>query len=413
MAAFIIKGYTDTSMKKLRKGILVCAILSLFFVSGATRQVSAQEALSPEVTTMDETQQFDNLVLDPSLFPPDQFYRGEVITAEKKTTTRPDGNEEKYQDTRVRITNGPEEGKEFSFKHSGVYASYETGDKVVVVKVTVGDETSYAIADNYRLDAIVVVLLIFLAAVIFIGRTRGFMSILGLAFSILVLVKFVVPRIMAGGDPLVTTLLASLAIMVVSLLLAHGFETRTFIALGSTAITLGIAVIVALITVSATKLFGLGSEDAAFLQLGVLGNVNFRGLLLGGIIIGTLGVLDDVTTTQTASVEEISKAGGQLGTAELYKRGLSVGREHIASLINTLVLAYAGASLPLFLLFTINKAIPLWVTLNGETIAEEVIRTLVGSFALILAVPISTAFAALVFGRKTSGAPVAVINQKS
>ena len=129
------------------------------------------------------------------------------------------------------------------------------------------------------------------------------------------------------------------------------------------------------------------------MQSGISNNINLRGLLLGGIIIGVLGILDDITTAQAAATEEIFKANRRLGFSELYSRAFSVGREHITSLVNTLVLAYAGASLPLFLLFTLHIQ-PWWVTLNSETIAEEIVRTLVGSMTLTLAVPITTGLAA-------------------
>jgi uncharacterized membrane protein len=155
----------------------------------------------------------------------------------------------------------------------------------------------------------------------------------------------------------------------------------------------------AIIFVAIGKLFGLGSEEAIYLQLVPLEQLNLQGLLLGGIILGALGVLDDITTAQSAAVDELRKANPALGARELYRRGLSVGTEHITSLVNTLFLAYAGASLPLFILFTIYNDMPLWVTLNSEFIAEEIVRTVVGSVALILAVPITTAAAAAIFSR--------------
>jgi uncharacterized membrane protein len=134
-----------------------------------------------------------------------------------------------------------------------------------------------------------------------------------------------------------------------------------------------------------------------FLQFGQLQQVNLRGLLLGGIIIGCLGVLDDITTAQTAAIDEIGKANPKMTFKELHRAGISVGREHIASLINTLALAYVGASLPLLLLFTVQEESPFWVVLNSEFLAEEIIRTLVGSSTLLFAVPITTWLAAYFF----------------
>jgi uncharacterized membrane protein len=155
-----------------------------------------------------------------------------------------------------------------------------------------------------------------------------------------------------------------------------------------------------------THLTGGGTEEAFYLQIGVLSTLNLRGLLLGGIIIGALGVLDDITTAQTAAVDEISKANPSLRFEELVKRGHSIGREHITSLVNTLALAYVGASLPLLLIFSAAHSEPLWVLLNREYIIEELVRTLIGSITLILGVPISTLLAALFLRADPHAQPV-------
>jgi len=160
--------------------------------------------------------------------------------------------------------------------------------------------------------------------------------------------------------------------------------------------------VLALFFVSVAQLSGTGSEEALLLNVSSTMQINLRGLLLGGMIFGVLGVLDDVTTAQAAAVDEIKKANPKLGFEELYQGGISVGKEHIVSLVNTLVLAYIGSSFPLLLLFSLNQGVPLWITLNSEFIMEEVIRTLVGSTALIFAVPITTVMAAFVFARHTS-----------
>jgi uncharacterized membrane protein len=149
-----------------------------------------------------------------------------------------------------------------------------------------------------------------------------------------------------------------------------------------------------MLAVSLTRLFGYGTSDSAVLSFGYQAGIDMRGILLAGIIIGTLGVLDDVTTSQTEAVTQLRAANSSLSTRELFVRAMAIGRHHIASLVNTLVLAYAGSSLPLFLLFSLNQADPWWVILNSEFIAEEIVRTLVGSSILILAVPLATIIAA-------------------
>ena len=196
---------------------------------------------------------------------------------------------------------------------------------------------------------------------------------------------------------MLVSLIGSVGIACTSLYLAHGLNRRTTIALMSTMITLVLSTLLAVAFVHLAKLFGMGAEESVFLQVGTLQQVNLRGLLLGGIIIGALGVLDDITTAQTAAIDELSKANATLGFSELYRAGTSIGREHIASLINTLALAYVGASLPVLLLFSINQEMPWWVIVNSEFVAEEIVRTLVGSSTLLFAVPISTWIAAKTF----------------
>ncbi len=331
--------------------------------------------------------------LPPEAFPPDQFYKAEAL--------------ELFDDkVRLQILSGVEQGREMVLENNSLFYNLEEqkikqGEVLVLIKNQVLDEVNYYIADKYRLPAIMVIFILFFGLTALTAGSRGLTSFLGLVFSIAILAVFVVPKILAGYNPLFISLVGSVAIVLISLYLAHGFNKRTSIALLSTLLTLGVAAVLAVAFVYFSKLFGTGSEEAFYLQISSVENLNLRGLLLGAIIIGALGVLDDVTTSQTAVVEEIKKANRTLPFGELYKRGLNVGREHITALVNTLALAYAGASLPLFLLFSINESRrPLWVILNDQIVAEEIIRTLVGSTALLFAIPITTFLAAYFYSRE-------------
>lgn len=341
-------------------------------------------------------------MLNPEDIPAEEFLLVKVIEiTDEGTEELGQDYIEEYQELKAEVMFGEQSGEIIFLRHSGVksldrfYNYVEVGEQVVVVKIyDAFGGYNYYINDKYRITPIIVILAVFFALAIYFGRMKGFTSILGLFVSIAILTFFIVPRIIAGNDPILITLIGSLAIAVVSLYLAHGFNKRTTLAVASTLITLGIATVLAFIFVTASKLLGLGSEEAFYVQIGNLSFVDLKGLLLAGIIIGTLGVLDDITTAQTAVVGELKRANPDLPRHELYKRGVVVGKEHIASLVNTLVLAYAGASLPLFLLFNSNNTLPVWVLLNSEFVAEELIRTIVGSSALILAVPIATWLAA-------------------
>lgn len=294
----------------------------------------------------------------------------------------------------VRLSDGTQATMENAAIDGRENTLLQLNQKVVVERLDRADGSVKLIGrEPYRLPAIFVLTgMFFVLAIIFAGRT-GFTSIIGLAVSMLILALYVVPTIGNGGNPLLISFIGSVAIACTSLYLAHGFHMRTTIALISTLITLALSLLLSIFAVRMAQLFGMGSEESMFLQIGPLQAVNLRGLLLGGIVIGALGVLDDITTTQTAAINELKRANPRMTRADLYRAGLSIGREHIASLVNTLALAYAGASLPLLLLFWSDSNAPWWVILNNESIVEEIVRTLVGSMTLTLAVPISTWFA--------------------
>lgn len=339
------------------------------------------------------------------------YYRGKIVQILADTELNIEGFRQPYQTVKVEILDGADRGEVFThdyqlpLNHKNSEKLKE-GERVVVVKVSRGGESEFYVAEKYRLPAVLWVLAGFFLLAICFGRWKGLSSIIGLAFSLIIIVEFMIPRIEAGNNPVWISLISGMMILVLSLYMAHGFQKRTTVALVGTGITLFLSAGLSILMVSFVKIFGMGSEESVSLLQGSLQNINLRGLYLGGIIIGALGVLDDITTAQSATVDEIHRANPKLSVGELYERGLSVGREHIASLVNTLALAYVGASLPVLLIFT-KTDFPLWVIFNSEFLVEEVVRTLSGSAALILAVPITTYIAATVFGREQNPLPPA------
>lgn len=336
---------------------------------------------------------------------PDTYFLGEVVEILDEGEQSIFDQILPYQEVRVRLKGGPEAGQTITVSHGTTYSIREgqqvaVGETVVIARSEDPDgNVQFYITDPYRLPALLGSFLFFLVLVAIFGRLRGLAAVFGLAVSFLLILKWIVPSIIAGTNPLVVILLAALVIATVMIYLAHGFRPRTHVAVAGTLLTLILAIGLGWAFVALAKLGGLGSESAYVLQFGPLANLDLRGLLLGGIIIGALGVLDDITTAQAAVVHELKEANASLNRAELYRRGLSVGREHISSVVNTLVLAYAGASLPVLLIFSINPDIPAWLNLNSELLAEEIIRALVGSAALVLAVPITTYLAATWFAK--------------
>lgn len=327
---------------------------------------------------------------------------GRVVQILEEGTVPSASGEQPYQKLEVQLLSGTDKGQLVIIEHGLVVGIYQNqkvhqGEKVVMVKNTSSSDAQYFVTEKYRLPVLGWLAAIFLALVIFLGRMRGFASIVGLCLSIVILAKVVIPRIISGDNPLVVSILGAGAIILLSLYMAHGLNKRTHVSVISICITLLLAMGLSAVVVQLAHLSGLGSEEAFYLQLNSLIDINMQGLLLGGIIIGALGVLDDITTSQAAAVEELSEANTSLSVSELYKRGISIGTEHIASLVNTLALAYVGASFPLLLLFSTSFSQPIWVILNSEKVAEEIVRTLIGSLALVLAVPIVTYFSAVIF----------------
>jgi uncharacterized membrane protein len=304
---------------------------------------------------------------------------------------------------RARISDEENSVVEFRYNTADLESEplLQSGEQVVLERLSkVDGSIEYLLLERYRLPWLAVLGVLFLALAVAVGGKTGARSVAGLAVSIGVLTTIVVPGILAGYPPLAVSMFGAFLIAVTSVYMAHGVRRRTTLALIAILFTLALATMLGILSVQFARLFGTGSEEALFLLSGPLPAAALRGLLLGGIVIGTLGVLDDIATAQTAAIEEVSRANPLLGFSKLFAAGFSVGREHIASLMNTLALAYVGASLPLLLLFSTDTETPLWVILNSQFLAEEIVRTLVGSTALILAVPVSTFLAAWSFARK-------------
>jgi len=257
-----------------------------------------------------------------------------------------------------------------------------------------GQPPIYSIQDLERGRPLLALAALFVVAVIAFGRWQGVRSLIGLGLSFVVIVSFVVPAILHGHSPVLVAVTGAMAIMLISLYLSHGTGPKTTAAVVGTALALGLTAALAIAFVAAASLTGLASEDALYANYAV-GGLSLRGLLLAGIIIGGLGVLDDVTMSQASLVAELHQANPTAGFAALVGGALRVGRDHIAATVNTLFLAYAGAALPSLILF-VTGTDSLGTVVTTEIVAVEVVRALCGSVGLIAAVPLTTVLAALV-----------------
>ncbi|MET9433564.1 YibE/F family protein [Streptomyces sp. NPDC006551] len=303
----------------------------------------------------------------------------------------------------IEVTTGNDKGRTFiEIVQPDAPRQLREGQGVVVAYAPDAPrDLQYSVTDVNRKLPMVLLAGIFALAVVLVGRLRGLMALIALAVSFLVLTFFILPAILQGSNPLVVAVVGSSAIMLIALYMCHGLSARTSVAVLGTLISLLLIGLLGSLFIGWASLTG-NTDDNTGLIHGLYPDIDMSGLLLAGVIIGSLGVLDDVTVTQTSAVWELHQADPRMGPRALYRAGIRIGRDHIASVVNTLVLAYAGAALPLLLLFSIAQS-SVGTVANSELVAEEIVRTLVGSIGLVASVPVTTALAALVVSADRPG----------
>jgi uncharacterized membrane protein len=321
----------------------------------------------------------------------------------------------------VRLTSGAHEGERSSITlpspKDEAAPTVVPGDEIRVARNVPGgidpkladrlpiDDASqqpYAFVDFERQSVLIWLAIAFAVVVVGLGRLQGLRSLVGLAVSMFLIVGFVVPAILNGSPALLVALVGSLAVMLVTMVLSHGTGLKSAAAILATTVALLLTALLALLAVNAAHITGLSSEESEILTLGHTG-ISISGLVLAGMVIGALGVLDDVTVSQASTVMALRRANPDLGLRKLFHEGLSVGRDHLAATVNTLVLAYAGGALPVLLIFT-DQRVGFGEAINREPVAEQIVAGLVGSTGLIAAVPLTTALAALLAVRLPSSA---------
>ncbi|HET6165311.1 MAG TPA: YibE/F family protein [Marmoricola sp.] len=306
----------------------------------------------------------------------------------------------------VTVKTGPESGAAEVVGVPGAVATsgLSRGDTVRLMRLPAqaGQPVTYTFDDVVRLTPLWLLGAAFVLVVALVARVRGLLALVSLAFGGLVLFRFMLPALLSGSDGLAVSLAGSAAIMFVVLYLAHGPSVRTSAALAGTLLGIGVTALVGVLAVHGATLSGSGTEDTALLSA-YAGSVSFQGLLTCALVIAGLGVLNDVTITQASSVWELRAAGPELSRRSLFTSAMRIGRDHIASTIYTIVFAYAGSALAVLLLLSLYDR-PVLDLLSTESIAEEVVRTLASGIGLVLAVPLTTAIAALTVAGPRKGA---------
>lgn len=300
------------------------------------------------------------------------------------------------------IEQGPDDGKTVGIELPDLSTApaVQVGETVLLERPPVEvPGAPYGFYDRVRTPSLLWLALIFSLLVVLLGRLRGVASLIGLAMSIGILLVFVIPAILDGASPVLVASVGAGAIGFIVLYLAHGFSGLTTVAVLGTLSGVAITLVLSLIWTPVAKLTGLASESAFIVQA-VGADIDLGGLLLAGIVIGALGAIDDVAVTQASTVWELRSADPALSSTRLFRAGMRVGRDHVGSIVNTLALAYAGASLPLLILFQLSEQ-PLGQLIGSEIVATEIVRTLVGSIGLVAAMPVTTWLAAFVVVRES------------
>lgn len=360
----------------LLKKIIIFSLFSILFTSSI---VKAQE----NVIIPTDSKTFKAKVI-------------EILAVEEKT--REDGSKYKQQNLKLVGLEGDFKDKDLIYNGISeiqVDSSnfYEISDTVYIDEFIdeSGIETFYVV-DFVRTSYIYILLIIFIVIVLLIGRYKGLKALLSLVLSFIIIIKFILPQILAGRDPFFVSLIGGVIILAIIIYLTEGFKKKSHIAIVSVLLSLLFTLILSLIFTKLTRLTGLAQEDASFLIGAGKAEINFKGLLLAGFIIGVIGVLDDIVVGQIEAVNSIKEANPSLSPKKVFSLAYRVGNTHLGAIINTLFLTYAGAALPLLLLFILNQDANLTFNrlINTEVVSTEIVRTLVGSIGVMLSMPIAT-----------------------
>jgi len=323
--------------------------------------------------------------------------KAEVVSILEEGTVSMGEKVQMYQVLQVRLLDGEQAGNTFEMEY-GKYQllsdnyRLKAGDKVMVNLEQMADGTySIYFIDHVRTDVLLILLLIFVFIGIVMSGWKGVNSMISMALSLLVMFAYIIPRIIEGSDPVLVSLIGALIFLSISQYLIFGWTLKTHIALAGILFAVLITALLSVLFVNWARLNGAGDESAMYLiQLG--NGIDIKKLLIAGVIIGTLGVMDDLVIGQTSAVIELYRADPAMPFAQRFKSAMQIGQDHVSATVNTLIFAYLGATLSMIVLYTISN-VDLGVLVNINYVAEEIVRSLVGSIGLFLSVPFTTLIA--------------------
>jgi uncharacterized membrane protein len=332
--------------------------------------------------------------------------RARVLSIEGTETRTIAGTsiQNEFQTIRVEILEGEQKNTVVTVEND--YLNMDVGDEFYLARVydPLRDIEYYNVNDPYRLPQLMLLAGLFVLSVLLFGGIQGIRGLLSLIGSIFFIFYLLLPGILAGYSPLLITIVVASIIIILGSYITHGFTKTTSAAVIGMIVTVIITGLLAYWSVDITRLSGFGSEEAIYLNQNADGRIDILGLLMSGIIIGLLGVLYDAAIGQSVSVEELARMAPHASRWKIFERVVRIGREHIGALINTLAIAYVGSALPLLLLFFQSQSATPIQILNTELFATEIVRILIGSIGLVLAVPITTLVSVFMLVRPQSNA---------
>ncbi len=382
--------------------IIMILLVGLMIAAGGSslkNNVYATDEL--QAVEMNEASAFEDDFADESP-PRNEIYRAEVLELVEQGEKEVAGVSAPYHLLRLKLLDDELQQQEIILEHGGLpvveLEEYQPGEQVFLsfqeslASLDLNEvilNRQAVISNRARDKQLLILLFIFMLLVVLVNGFKGFRSLLSLAFSFLVIFFLALPALLKGYDPSLVVALLAIFIIPPTFYITHGLKKKTHVAVVATLISLVVSSLLAVTLVNNLHLSGLATEEAAFLSFEQQEVINVQGLLLAGIILGLLGTLDDITVTQAGLTFSLKKNKPSLKFKPLFTEAMVIGQDHINSMVNTLVLVYTGASLPLLLLF-INNPHPLGFVLSQEIVVEEIVRIFVSSVGLILAAPLTT-----------------------
>ncbi len=318
----------------------------------------------------------------------------EKVVSEEKVLIPGTDTETVVQVLEARIMEGERSSEIISLQND--YIPLKIGDTFFLnFLITIDGREIFSVRDVDRRPTLIIFSLLFAFTILIFGGWQGLRALLGLFGTFLVIIYILLPLLLNGYPPVLTSTLIATVVLFLAIYFTHGFNRESTVAFTGTILAVSITSVLAFLSVKIGRLSGFASDEAIYLNFSTFGQLDLSGLLLAGIIIGVLGVLDDIAITQSAVVSELYGTNPNLSKKEVYNKALRVGREHAGALVNTLALAYTGAALPLLMLFSISES-SIGMIVNQEVFALEILRTIVGSIGLVLTIPITTLIAVFV-----------------